>query len=163
MDHSVCLIHATTVEVMGYGILLRGPSGSGKSDLALRLMDEGAALVSDDQTELRRDGNHLTAHPPASIQGMMEVRGLGLFQMPFSPFAKVTLAVDLVDPTSIERLPDPDSESILGIIVPRLKLAAFHASTPTKLRLWIYAQPEFAAPLGVPPQPRLTPICKIGL
>lgn len=166
MDHTPHLIHATAVEVTGYGILLRGPSGSGKSDLALRLMAEGAILIADDQTELSREDNRLVARAPTSIQGMMEVRGIGLFQVPFVPFATVALVVDLIDPNSsdspdvIERLPDPDGEMILGVLAPRIKLAAFQASASAKLRLWVSALYES---LGTATQPGLTPACKISL
>ena len=85
------LAHATTVLVDGTGVLLRGPSGSGKSDLALRLIDGGARLVADDQTALAVENGVLVAHPPRSIAGRLEVRGLGIVTVPWAPSAPIGL------------------------------------------------------------------------
>jgi HPr kinase/phosphorylase len=74
-------IHATTVSLDGRGVILRGPSGSGKSDLALRLINEGALLVADDQTILFVESGRMMAQPPAEIAGKMEVRGVGIVKM----------------------------------------------------------------------------------
>src|SRR5437588_5560986 len=95
MDDRV-LMHGTAVAIDGRGVLLRGPSGSGKSDLALRLIDAGARLVADDQTELRRDGDAIIARAPPTIAGMIEVRGLGIVRIEALPAAPVALLVDLV-------------------------------------------------------------------
>jgi serine kinase of HPr protein (carbohydrate metabolism regulator) len=67
-------LHASTVALDGRAVLVTGPSGSGKSDLALRLLDRGFKLVSDDQTMIRLDGERLLASPPANIAGKLEVR-----------------------------------------------------------------------------------------
>ncbi|MHA1114324.1 MAG: HPr kinase/phosphorylase, partial [Alphaproteobacteria bacterium] len=86
------LVHATCVSLWGAGILLRGPSGSGKSDLALRLIDGGAVLVADDQVSLElRDGG-LFASPPAATAGKLEVRGVGIVTVPFDEEAPMRLA-----------------------------------------------------------------------
>src|SRR5690242_16329827 len=71
-------VHASTVASDGRAVLISGPSGSGKSDLALRLLDRGFTLVSDDQTIVRRDGNRLIATAPPTIAGKLEVRGIGI-------------------------------------------------------------------------------------
>src|SRR5689334_113133 len=84
-------VHGTSVALGGDGILLRGPSGSGKSDLALRLIDGGARLVSDDQTELRVFGEELRMTAPASIAGRLEVRGIGILHVPSAASAPLRL------------------------------------------------------------------------
>jgi serine kinase of HPr protein (carbohydrate metabolism regulator) len=129
------LVHGTTVALEGEGVLLRGPSGSGKSDLALRLIDGGARLVADDQTELTRSPNGLIARSPASIAGKMEVRGVGILRVPTVLNAPVRLVVDLVSPGRVERLPEPQFCEYLQYSLPLLALAAFEASTPAKIRL----------------------------
>ncbi len=137
------LVHATCVAIDGadgpLGVLLRGPPGAGKSDLALRLIDRGARLVADDQCELRRQdgaaGDRLVARAPASIAGVLEVRGLGIMEVPSLAEAPVALVVDLVDPDRVERLPAAATEEILGLELPRVALNAFEAAAPAKLHL----------------------------
>ena len=89
-------IHASCVELAGAGILLRGPSGSGKSDLALRLIDSGARLVADDRTDLVVEDGRLIASSPAPIAGKLEVRGVGILALPVVARSRVGIAVDLV-------------------------------------------------------------------
>ncbi|CAN5919611.1 HPr kinase/phosphorylase [soil metagenome] len=136
------LVHATCVALrqgrQWRAVLLRGPSGVGKSDLALRLMESGARLVADDQTELACQGDRLIATVPASIAGLIEVRGLGIARLPHDQLmkrARVVLLVDLVAPRRIERLPELALESLLGVDLPVLALAPFEASASAKLRL----------------------------
>ena len=138
MNHGI-LVHATTVALAGRGILLRGPSGSGKSDLALRLIDAGARLVADDQSRVWRDGDALLAASPPTIAGMIEVRGVGIVRLDPLPAARLILVVDLVAADRIERLPEPRTETILGVAVARLDLAPFEPSAPAKLRLALAA------------------------
>lgn len=119
-------------------MLLRGPSGAGKSDLALRLIEAGARLVADDQTELSREGKAVFATSPARIAGLIEARGLGIVKLGRSQVlrrAAVALLVDLVHPDRIERMPEPRHEGLLGVGLPVLPLAPFEASAPAKLRL----------------------------
>jgi HPr kinase/phosphorylase len=129
------LVHATTIAIGGRGVLLRGPSGAGKSDLALRLIDAGARLVADDQSELRRKGDAILVHSPATIAGLIEVRGIGILQVDTLAAVSLALVVDLVAPQHIERLPEAGKETILGITLPAIRLAPFEASAPAKLRL----------------------------
>lgn len=127
-------IHATTVAIDGRAIILRGPSGSGKSDLALRLIESGAELVSDDRTILTATGGDLVAAAPGAIAGLLEVRGVGLLSLPYRDAAPVALVADL-DTTGVPaRLPDPAAETLEGISVPRVDLSPFEASAPAKLR-----------------------------
>jgi HPr kinase/phosphorylase len=131
-------VHATCVAIDGLGILLRGPSGSGKSDLALRLIDEGAQLVSDDYTMLETRGGHLIATAPESIKGMLEVRGLGIMPVPAKPRVVIGLIIDLVTDAPIERLPEPDAVTIDGtgaLPIPRVRIAPLEASAAAKVRL----------------------------
>lgn len=132
---AMILVHGTTVAFEGVGVLLRGPSGSGKSDLALRLIDGGARLVADDQTELTRTAGGLVARAPAPIAGKMEVRGVGILRVPTVASAPVRLVVDMVPPDRVERLPEPQFCEYLQCSLPLLALAPFEASTPAKIRL----------------------------
>jgi len=127
-------VHGTSVALGGDGILLRGPSGSGKSDLALRLIDGGARLVSDDQTELRVFGEELRMSAPPSIAGRLEVRGVGILRVPSVASAPLRLVVDLVPGAEIERLPEPHFCDVLGHSLRVLGLSPFEASAPAKLR-----------------------------
>jgi len=117
------------------GVLLRGPSGAGKSDLALRLIDRGWRLVADDQTELQRVGDVLYGTAPATIQGRLEVRGLGIVEMPNAARAELCLVADLVDAAAVERLPEPAFCELLGVRLPCLALDPFAVSAVAKLRL----------------------------
>ena len=129
------LLHASCVAIGGKAVLLAGAPGAGKSDLALRLIDGGAQLVADDQTLLQREGNALIAAPPASIEGLLEVRHVGLVKMPFLASAPVVLYVELVTSDAVlERLPEGDPVFLLDRPVQRLRLPAFIASTPAKIR-----------------------------
>jgi HPr kinase/phosphorylase len=135
-DHSSpLLVHATCVALDGAGVLLRGRPGSGKSDLALRLIDAGARLVADDQTRLVRDGDALLASCPAAIAGRIEVRGVGIVTVPTIAEARVHLVVDLVMPKAVERLPEPRGCVLAGLELPLLALTPFEASAPAKLRV----------------------------
>lgn len=129
------LVHATTVALQGQGVLLQGPSGAGKSDLALRLQEVGAVLVADDQTILTVTEQGLVAAPPPSIAGLIEVRGVGLVQVPYRCSAPVRLVVRLVPPDAVERLPDPQTVVLCGMTVPAIDLHAFEVSVVTKIRL----------------------------
>jgi HPr kinase/phosphorylase len=127
-------IHATTVAIDGRAIVLRGPSGSGKSDLALRLIEAGAELVADDRTVLTARDGGLIAEPPLSIAGLLEVRGVGLLTLPYRDGVPVALLADLDAGRVPKRLPDPATETVDGVSVPRVDLSPFEASAPAKLR-----------------------------
>ncbi len=134
------LVHATCVALSDdrgdeIGILLLGPSGAGKSDLALRLIDEGARLVADDQTRLARREEELWAAAPETLAGRMEVRGLGIVDLPHLESVRVGAAFHLVEAPKIERLPEPETRIFLGISLPSLDLFPFEASACAKLRL----------------------------
>ena len=144
------LVHATSVAIGGRAVLLRGPSGSGKSDLALRLIDAGARLVADDRSELRRDGDALMIRAPATIAGLIEARGVGILRVAPLADAPLALIADLVAPDAVERLPEPRSETILGLSIPLIALAPFEASAPAKLRLALDALADDKASGALP-------------
>ncbi len=143
--HATCV--ALTFRQGEAAVLLTGPPGSGKSDLALRLIDGGARLVADDSVYLDARAGHLFARVPPNIRGRMEVRGVGVVALPFQEEAEVRLEVALG--AAPARLPEPDFSTYAGIKLPRLVLGAFEASTPAKIRLALEA-------LTVPQQPGVT-------
>lgn len=124
-------LHASCVAIYGKAVLIEGLSGSGKSDLALRLIDRGAELVSDDYTLVTRDGDRATASPPSTITGLIEVRGLGLVSLPHVTDAPVALIVSLGG--TVDRMPEGRTRTIAGIDVPLVAIAGFEASAPIKV------------------------------
>jgi serine kinase of HPr protein (carbohydrate metabolism regulator) len=128
------VLHVSTVAIRGRAVLIEGPSGSGKSDLALRLIDRGAILVSDDYTILSRQGSSLIARSPDTIAGKIEVRGLGILTMPFVTDVPVAMIVRLTD--QIERMPmAPTVRSIAGCEIPEIAIDPHHSSAPIKVEL----------------------------
>jgi HPr kinase/phosphorylase len=132
-------IQGTCVALDGTGILLRGPSGSGKSDLALRLVDAGGLLVTDDLCEIRRDRERLLADLPTGVdarfRGLIEARGVGLLSVPHAGPVPLGLVADLKPGDVLERLPEPAEVRYLGLALPLVVLDPFHASAVAKLRL----------------------------
>ena len=127
-------MHASCVAIDGRAVLIAGPSGAGKSDLALRLIDRGFTLVSDDQTIVRKENDRLVASAPATIAGKLEIRGIGIVNMDTLSDVPVALTVDLT--SEIQRLPDDSRErKILGISVPLISVDAMTASAPSKVAL----------------------------
>ena len=127
-------VHGTSVAREGRAVLLTGPSGSGKSDLALRLIDRGFTLVSDDQTILSRAGDRLTASAPTQIRGKMEIRGLGIVEMETDSDVPLALIVELT--SEIERIPaEGRTRRILGHSLPVVRIDAMTASAPAKVAL----------------------------
>ena len=128
-------IHATCVEMDGKGVLLMGPPGSGKSDLALRLIDGGARLVADDRTDLVLNGDKLTARAPKELAGRIEVRGIGIVVLDAVQDIPVALVVEMAPGEELERIPDPASFEVLGARIPRVRLDPFQASATAKVRV----------------------------
>lgn len=146
-DDEIQIIHATCLSIAGCGVLLRGVSGSGKSDLALRMIDQvgqglgdvavQTMLVADDRVVIKREHDRLIAKAPDTLEGLIEVRGHGVLPVAYAQSAEVKLIVDLVSPDDIERMPEAAVSScvLLGLDLPNLKLAPFEVSAPAKLRL----------------------------
>lgn len=147
--HATIQVHASCVELAGAGILLRGPSGSGKSDLALRLIDAGARLVADDRTDLAAEDGRLIASSPEAIAGQMEIRGIGIVNLPRVARTRLGVAVDLVPAEEIERLPVPRRCAYLGVELPLVAVAPFECSAPAKLRLAL-REVARGRPVGAP-------------
>ncbi len=139
------LVHGTCVALGRKAALLRGPSGSGKSDLALRFLYlarrgpaalEAPILVADDQVCLVRNDGRLLARPPDSIRGKMEVRGVGLVEVKSLVEAELALIVDLTPAAEIERLPEGNARAqLLGVELPLVRLFPWEASAPIKLAI----------------------------
>ena len=130
-------VHGTCLVVAAAGLLLRGPSGSGKSDLALRSLHEGSArLVADDQVELARaaDGS-LRASAPAILAGRIEARGIGILPVPHDRSCRVDAVIDLVDRDAVERLPEAEHAHVMGVALPYYRLHAFDVSAVARLCL----------------------------
>ena len=142
MDGAVERLHATAIAVGSRAVVIRGPSGSGKSDLAFRclalptsaLLTSPAKLVSDDQVLLTRNGLSLAVTAPQTLLGKLEVRGLGILEVDPELDAKAVLIADIVEPRDMERYPDPwPTANLLGLAVPLIRVVAFDSSAPLKL------------------------------
>lgn len=131
MEH----IHATCIAIHNCGIILRGPSGSGKSDLALRLIDDGAHLVADDLCRVDAAEGRLMAFPPEQLAGFLEIRGLGILPVATCGPVSVGLLCDLKAGGEIERLPEVDHVTLCGILVRRIRIDPFRASAAAHVRL----------------------------
>ena len=125
-------LHVSSVAIGGRAVLIGGRSGAGKSDLALRLIDRGACLISDDYTFVRRLGGQAVASAPERIAGQIEMRSVGILELPAEQDVPVALYVDLsAEPI---RLPEAaDRIAIAGIPIPSLALDGHHASAPLKV------------------------------
>ena len=127
-------LHATTVALDGRAVLISGLSGSGKSDLALRLIDRGGVLVSDDYTLLLRRDGRLIARPPANLAGKIEVRGIGILEMEHVADVPVGLIVVIVE--APPRMPgEGRRRRIAGIDLHEIALPALEPSAPIKVEL----------------------------
>jgi len=139
-------MHATCVDIGGWGVLIQGPPGSGKSDLALRLIDapggglsgrqHSAVLVADDQTVLTLNAGELWARPPKAIEGLIELRGLGILKVPYRKQAVLRLIVTLTLGDAVPRLPYPHdlTTEILTVKLLNLRLDPQLASAPARVR-----------------------------
>ncbi|MDB5668651.1 MAG: aldolase [Alphaproteobacteria bacterium] len=124
-------VHASTVAIGGRGVLIFGRSGAGKSDLALRLIDRGAHLVSDDYTVVSTRAGALLTAPPDTIAGKMELRGVGIIDLSYESGVPAALIVDLdQDP---DRLPEPGTRDIAGVAIPVIALHGLEPSAPIKV------------------------------
>jgi serine kinase of HPr protein (carbohydrate metabolism regulator) len=145
------LLHATCIAFGPTGVLLLGEPGAGKSDLALRVTSGCAAqlrhlppvpimLVADDQVLISNEDGTLIARPHPNIAGKLEVRGIGMLDVPYLPAAEVRLIARLVPFGAVPRLPPEPlaHEMLCGAGVPVLHFDAFEASAPLKLRLAVY-------------------------
>jgi serine kinase of HPr protein (carbohydrate metabolism regulator) len=127
-------LHASCVAIDSRAVLIEGRSGSGKSDLALRLIDRGASLVSDDYVICTRRDGHLIATAPPNLAGRMEVRGIGIIEVPAAAAAEIGLIVRLVEDP--ERMPEPNTVRLIaGVRIPEMALPSLQPSAPIKIEL----------------------------
>ncbi|MGC1470912.1 MAG: aldolase [Sphingorhabdus sp.] len=134
MSAATALVHATAVAIDGQGILLVGASGSGKSDLALRLIDRGAVLVCDDYCDIIEGSAGPEIHAKTSIRGKIEVRGVGICSIDYVPSAPLSMVLQLDQ--APDRLPAFDDRiELAGWSVPCVRLAPFEMSGPLKVEI----------------------------
>lgn len=130
------VVHATSLSLFvasrWRGVLVLGPSGIGKSDLALRAIHSGFSLVSDDYTTLWSSGGHLYGAPPDSITGKLEIRGIGIVGERIRPMTRIDLCA-LCQSDTPERLPEAEVTTILGHDIATIRLNPREASSLTKL------------------------------
>ena len=148
------ILHATSIAINGHGLLLLGPSGLGKSDLALRCLAMGPSplyeapfeLISDDRTLVSVCNRQVIMTAPSAIAGQLEVRGVGIVDVPHTRGAELCLVARLTD-EDVERYPalEPRFECILGRSFPMIHVRAFEASAPVKLAI---ALKEFKVPVA---------------
>lgn len=142
--HATCVVIGSAGRAFAIppdaGVLLMGDSGSGKSDIALRLIADGAILVADDRCDLFVAENDLRARAPQLLRGLLEVRGIGIAQVPFREEASVRLVVRLVLPALVTRFPAPACFRLAADLVlpehdwpPEITVAPFEASAPAKI------------------------------
>ncbi|WOC16044.1 HPr kinase/phosphorylase [Pseudochrobactrum sp. MP213Fo] len=128
MSEQPFVFHATSLVLGSYGILLCGPSGSGKTSLALTLIERAhmagrvGTLIADDQTVLSVCDQKLMASTPPAIAGAIEIRGAGLFSVPYQPEAKIDLLVELVATAQAPRYPADSKRELAGLMIPVLEL-----------------------------------------
>ena len=134
------LVNGTAVAWRGEGILILGPTGSGKSDLTLRLIDSGATQIADDVVELKREGRGLLLsfppEGPADLKGKMEVKGLGIMSVPVAPpEMPLALVVRSTPREHVELIPESLESEWLGLKVTTIGIHLMEPSAPAKVRL----------------------------
>ena len=127
-------MHSSSVVIDDNGVLILGDSGSGKSDLALRLIDNGATLISDDISICRKNSNNIYLHCPPEIKGLLEVREIGIITVPFVERIKLRLVVNLKSKNN-ERFPKENSYRILGIKIPLISIEGKNSSAVAKIKV----------------------------
>jgi HPr kinase/phosphorylase len=141
------IVHATSVSLNGTGVLIRGESGAGKSDLTLQLLETKGSgltntdiktiLVADDRTEIVVVDGILYASAPATIKGLLEIRGQGIEKVPSRDHVPLALVVDLRPATDIERMPEAADmrTELLGVSLPRIEIDASKPSAASRVRV----------------------------
>lgn len=133
-------IHASLARFLGHGVLIRGSSGSGKSDLLLRVIDAGGQLVADDVVQLSMVHDKLWGEAPASGRGLIELRGTGIFKTDYSQGCSIDLVVDLPGGNAEDRLPPARTVQIGEMLLPVVNLDGYAASAIARLRFVLRAE-----------------------
>ncbi len=132
------LLHANSITFENKGLLLLGPSGSGKSDLCIRLIDKGWTLISDDYSNVWVKAGEMWAKPHENTSGKIEVRGLGIVDVPFCPKTQIMGLIYLVESSKeVERMPEIPLKLLMNVTLPYLNLYAFEDSTPLKIKYFL--------------------------
>lgn len=142
------VIHASAVKFEKRGVLLIGPSASGKSSLAAHLIDRhDGQLIADDRVVLTAENNQLIAGAPASLSGLLELRGFGVVEMPTAAPCIISLAVNLVARQAVPRIAEADYVTFEGLKIPQLHLHGFDLATPMTIKQALVHLPQkgFAA------------------
>jgi HPr kinase/phosphorylase len=132
--------HATLVEYHKQGIMIKGPSGAGKSDVALRLIERGAILVADDQLLISLQDKRLIGYAPERLKGLLEVRGIGIINLPCHPYFSIDFLIELVTGPTYERFPSSEVFRIYKKTIPKYYLWAFEASILEKIKILALTQ-----------------------
>ena len=127
-------LHATSVAIEDNGVAIFGNSGSGKSDLALRLIDSGATLISDDITVFSKSENNIHLFGVENTKGLLEVRELGIITVPYIEAIRLKLVIKLTD-KEIERIPKKNQTNLLGLKFPKLEINGKNSSSVVKVKV----------------------------
>jgi len=138
-------LHATAISYHGSGVLIRGPAGIGKSDLALRLIHNGADLIADDRVSLDVSDKKIFLSAPPNIIGLIEIRGIGLIKIKAVRNIPLCLIVDLRQRNEIDRMPEHRKDLIENISVPIVQIDAFECSAPAKIKFFLKSLNENGA------------------
>lgn len=134
-----CLMHACALQIGGFGILICGRSGSGKTSTMLRLLEHAklhgidAHMISDDQVYVEQHGEGVIASPPNQIAGLVEIRGFGICKHDYLEKSEIHLAAELIDDKHIERIPDAATIDIVGLTLPFLQLPIQHEALAARI------------------------------
>ncbi|MEM7461778.1 MAG: HPr kinase/phosphatase C-terminal domain-containing protein [Pseudomonadota bacterium] len=136
--------HCSVVEIAGTGVLIEGSSGTGKTSVALGLLEASrnrgldCAFVCDDQAKLSVAAGKINASAPETISGLVELHGYGITEIEYKPNCTVELVARLVKESDVERMPDPCETDLLGVNLPLLKLPRLHESQSVRIILaWL--------------------------
>lgn len=131
---SIKRLHATSVAIEDNGVAIFGDPGSGKSDLALRLIDSGATLISDDITVFSKSEKNINLFGIENTKGLLEVREVGIITVPYVEGIKLKLVVRLTDRV-IERIPKKNQINLLGLKFPKLEINGKNSSSVAKVKV----------------------------
>ena len=134
------IIHSTDISLNGDGILIKGPSGSGKTDLALRLIESGGKLISDDQVIIKRKAKRLFLSSPKKLNGLMQLSGIGIVKADYVQNIPLELVVKLQPYKSLDPFPINKEEIIKDLSIPALSLYSFAVSATAKIKVALDVQ-----------------------
>ena len=134
------IIHSTAISLNGDGILIKGPSGSGKTDLALRLIESGGKLISDDQVIIKRKAKRLFLSSPKELNGLMQLSGIGIVKADYVQNIPLELVVKLQPYKNLDPFPINKEEIIKDLSIPALSLYSFAVSATAKIKIALDVQ-----------------------